>query len=173
MRLSLSVNDRHVVRASLEAQGWLSAHVNLSHGMTFDHSEDRVWINAIDVSNEPNSSHSTWDAVPLSIGDKVAIEVLPDGESDPPTGITQTSESPNNLFSDVDQARTLLAAIKICDKELWAALGRANEAEPEEEFIKIRNAVGSVLVEFDRQLISPILRRHPELLSEAQQMNLR
>ena len=173
MRLSLFVNDRPIVRASLEAQGWLSAHVNLSQGMNTDAAEDRVWINAIDVSNEPNSSHSTWDAVPLAIGDKIAIEILPDGESDPPTSITQTSESPNNLFSDVEQARLFLAVIKFCDTELWKALGHAQGAEPPEEFKKITNAVGSIVVELDRQLISPILRKHPGLLSEAQEMNLR
>jgi len=141
--------------------------------MNSDESRDRVWINAIDVSDEPNSSHSTWDAVPLVVGDRIAIEVLPDGESDPPTDTTQTSESPNNLFSDVEQARILLATIKACDTELWKALNRAQAAEPADEFSKITNAVGSVLVELDRQLISPILRRHPQLLSEAQEMNLR
>ena len=173
MRLSLSVNDRSVVRASLEAQGWLSAHVSLSQGMNSDAAQDRAWINAIDVSDEPNSSHITWDAVPLSVGDRIAIEVLPDGESDPPTGITQTSESPNNLFSNLEQARLFLATIKACDTELWKALSIAQATEPPDEFSKITNAVGSIIVELDRQLISPILRKHPELLSEAQQMNLR
>jgi len=173
MRLSLSVNGSPTVRASLEAKGWLSAHVSLSQGVNSDESRDRVWINAIDVSDEPNSSHLTWDAVPLVVGDRIAIEVLPDGESDPPTDTTQTSESPNNLFSDVEQARILLSTIKACDTELWKALNRAQAAEPADEFSKITNAVGSVLVELDRQLISPILRRHPQLLSEAQEMNLR
>lgn len=78
-----------------------------------------------------------------------------------------------NLFSDLEQARLLLATIKFCDTELWKALSRAQEAEPEDEFSKIQSAIASVVVEFDRQLISPVLRRHPELLPEARQMNLR
>jgi hypothetical protein len=172
MRLSLSVNDRHIANASLEAKGWLGAHVSLSNG-TESESANRVWLNAIDISEEPNSVHSTWDSIPLSVGDKIEIAVLPDGESDPPSGLTQTSESSENLFSDVEQARLLLAAIKVCDTELSAVAERAQNVETPDELHKIRLAIGSILVEIDQQLISPTLRRHPELLADAEAMKIR
>jgi hypothetical protein len=110
-RLSLSVNDRHVANASLEAKVWLGAPVSLSHGVQSEYS-DRVWLSATDHSEDPNSVHSTWDFVPLSIGYKIEIVVLPDGESDSPSEIRRTSESPKNLFSDIEQARLLLAAVR-------------------------------------------------------------
>lgn len=173
MRLSVSVNGSPIVRASLESEGWLSAHVNLSNGVDLDEPPHRVWISAYDRSEEPNSVASTWDGVSLSVGDTVEIEVLPDGESDTPTTVTRSSESPKNLFSSVEQARLLLSAVQICDAELWKVLNRVEEAEPEEELRKIRTAVGDILVELDRQLISPTLRRHPELLAEAEEKKLR
>jgi len=170
MRLSLSVNDRHPIRASLESKGWLGAHINLSQEI--DGERDRVWLNSIDTSHEPNTVHSAWEAVPLSVGDKIEIQVLADGEADHPAEITRTSESPKNLFVDVENARQLLQAIKVCDTELWKVLELAS-TEPPEELKKIRLAIGSVLVELDRQLISPVLRRHPELLGYATENKLR
>lgn len=173
MRLSLSVNDRHIARASLEANGWLGAHVSLSQGMETDEPTNRVWLRSTDTSGEPNTKHSTWDAVGLAVGDKIEIEVLPDGESDPPSTTSLTSDSPNNLFSDVEQARQLLAAIKICDRALWDVAERAKAVEPADELRKIVFAIGSVVTEIDQQLISPTLQRHPELLALAEEMKLR
>lgn len=94
----------------------------------------------------------------LSVGDKIEIKVLEDGESDPPNTVSRTSDSPNNLFSDVEQARLLLAAIKVCDRALWEVAERARGVEPEDELHKIVFAVGSVFREIDQQLISPTIR---------------
>jgi hypothetical protein len=65
MRLSLAVNDRPIARASLVANGWLGAHVSLSQGMDSD--ENRVWLRSTDTSDEPNTEHSMWDAVALTV----------------------------------------------------------------------------------------------------------
>jgi hypothetical protein len=172
MRLSLSVNDRPIVRASLATKGWLSAHINLSDGVDSQEPPNRVWLVAYDKSEEPNSVTSTWEGASLSVGDKVEINVLPDGEADPPTTLTRTSESPKNLFSEVEQARLLLAAIKVCDTELSGVLDRAGDVEPPDELSKIRAAVADILWELDCKLITPTLRRHPELLAEAREMKL-
>lgn len=172
MRLSLSINDRHIVRASLETRGWLSAHVNLSDGVESQEPPNRVWLIAYDKSEDPNSVTATWEGAALSVGDKVQIDVLPDGEADTPTSITRTSESPKNLFSNVEQARLLLSAISVCDAELSGVLDRAQEAEPPDELLKIRRAVADILWELDTKLITPTLRRHPELLAEAKEKKL-
>jgi hypothetical protein len=172
MRLSLAVNGQQKARASLTTDGWLGAHVNLSQGVESD-SNDRVWLSSTDRSEEPNATHSTWGGVPLVIGDKVEIEILPDGDFDAPDKVSRTTENPNNLFSVSEQARLLFASIKTCDKALWEVLRRAKDVEPEDELHKLRLAVGSVLLEIDRQLISPTLRRHPDLLQLAEELKLR
>jgi Tn3 transposase DDE domain len=108
-----------------------------------------------------------------SVGDEIEIKLLPDGEYDSPMTITRTSGSPNNLFSDVEQARFLLEAIKTCDTALMEVADRASRVEGSDEFHKIRTAVGSVIAEIDQQLISPMLRRHPQLLPEAEKLKIR
>ncbi len=52
-------------------------------------------------------------------------------------------------------------------------LEQAQRTEPPEEIAKIQRAVAEIIVEMDRQLISPTLRKHPELLEEAKAKNLR
>jgi hypothetical protein len=173
MRLSLSINDRHVARASLEANGWLGAHISLSNGIKSDEPANRVWLAASDISEDPNNVYSTWEPVTVSVGDKIEIQILPDGESDPPSTVTKTSASADNLFSDIGQARLLLETIKTCDKALCEVADRAVGIESDDELHKIRRAVGSLLAEIDQQLISPTLRRHPELLSLAQELKIR
>jgi hypothetical protein len=171
MRLQVSVNDGIPVRASLQAQGWLSVHLNLSSDDA-DSGPSQLRIQAIDKSNEPNSTISNWDLGALSIVDTAHIQILHDGEADPPTEVSRTSESPKNLFSNVDQARQLLSAISRCDKELMAVLEGSKAVEPEDEFKKITRAIGGILTDLDLNLIQPTLRRHPELLSEAQAKRL-
>jgi hypothetical protein len=173
MRLQVSVNNGVPVRASLQNQGWLSVHLNLSSDDDdTDGCSSRLWVQALDKSDEPNSTNSTWDLGTLSIGDIAQIQILNEGEADPPTEVTRTSESPNNLFSNVDQARQLLSAISACDKELGAVLERSKTVEPEDEFKKIARAIVGISSDLDRYLIQPTLRRHPELLGEAQEKGL-
>ena len=124
-------------------------------------------------TDDPNTVHSAWEAVALSVGDKVEIEVLADGGSDPPNSVIRTADSPSNLFSDVEQARMLFTVIHTCDEALARVLEQARGGEPEDEFRNVALAVGSVLAEIDRQLISPTLRRHPELLPFAEEIKIR
>ncbi len=173
MRLSLSINGRRVARASLEGSGWLGAHVSLSKDIEGGEPANRAWLVAADTSEEPNVVHSTWEMVEVALGDKIEIEVLPDGEADAPSTVTKTSASAENLFSDIDQARLLLETVQTCDKVLLELMERAESVEPNEELHKIRYAVTGVLTEIDQQLILPTLRRHPELLELAKEMKIR
>ncbi|MFZ0747387.1 MAG: hypothetical protein WAM85_23490 [Terracidiphilus sp.] len=171
MRLQVSINNGVPVRASLQAQGWLSVHLNLS-SHDKDGGSGRLSVQAIDSSDEPNSTVSTWELGTLSIGDRAQIQILNDGEADPPTEVRRTSDSPKNLFTSVDLARELLAAISICDKELSRVLERSRSTEPADDFQKIVEAMGSIIVDLDLRLIQPTLRRHPELTAEAREMKL-
>jgi len=172
MRLALTVNHGTPVRASLQAKGFLSAHVNLRSESVEGDTAGRAWLHAINESEEPNSINSTWEAGALSAGDRVEILVLPDGDADPPTEVQRSSESPSNLFSNVEQARLLLSAVSSCDRELMGILDRARTSEPPDELHKIARAVGGILSDLDRHLISPTLRRHPELADEAKEKKL-
>jgi hypothetical protein len=171
MRLQVSVNNGVPVRASLQAQGWLSVHLNFSSDDA-DGGSGSLSAWAIDRSDEPNATHSKWDLGTLSLGDTAQICILDDGEADPPTEVTRTSESPNNLFANADSAREALSAIHFCDKELMRVLEESRSSEPKDEFQKIARAIGSILAEMDRSLIQPTLRRHPELAAEARDMKL-
>jgi hypothetical protein len=172
MRLSLTINDGKPIQASLKSVGYLSAHLNLTKEPEKEQMAGRVWLHAIDESAEPNSVSSEWEGGAVSVGDKVEIQVLPDGDADAPTEIRRSSESPKNLFSNVEQARMLLSAISACDKELMGIIERARESESPDEFQKVAQAVGGIIYDLDRYLISPTLRRHPGLFDEAKEMKL-
>ena len=171
MRIQIAVNDGTPVRASLTSKGWISVHLNISSDGA-ETSDGSFWVQAIDYSDEPNSVNSVWELGDLSVGGKAEIHVLGDGEADPPTKVERSTERSTNLFSNVDQARQLLAAISACDKELMTFLELTRTVEPEDEFKKIGQAVAGIVAEFDRNLIQPTLRRHPELLEEAKQKKL-
>ena len=172
MRVQVAVNGGTPVRASLTSKGWLSVHLNFSKDDTDVESSGALWAQAIDYSDQPNSVNSVWEVGDLSVGDKAEIQVLADGETDPPTKIERSTERSANLFSSVDEARRLLKAISACDKELNAVIEQSQTIEPENEFKKIAMAIGGIFAELDRNLIQPTLRRHPELLTEAQEMQL-
>ena len=172
MRVQVSVNNRTPVRASLNAKGWLGVHLNLSTNDGATPSDASFFVHAIDYSQGPNSISSRWDLQGLSTGDTAKVEVLDDGETDLPTKVERSAERSTSLFSNVDRARQLLSAIRVCDKELSAVLEGSQAVEPEDEFKKIAEAIGEIVIELDRKLIQPTLRRHPELLSEAQKTGL-
>jgi len=171
MRVQVAVNDGIPVRASLSSKGWLSVHLNFSSDGEGD-SAGRLWVQAIDYRDEPNSVNSVWEIGSLSVGDKAEFRLLTDGETDQPTKVERSTERSSNLFSNVDQARELLLAIITCDKALVGVLEHSRTAEPEDEYKKIVQAIGGILAEFDRNLIQPTLRRHPELAEEAKEKEL-
>jgi len=165
MILELAVNDGPPLRASLNKKGLLSAHLNASIGAD-ENDTATISLTSIEETDEPNAVHSTWKAGKLSTGDKVEIRLLEDGVAHPPTEVRRTSESPRNLFAGAEQARRLLKAINTFDAELISILELARTVEPKEEFDRVVQAVGAVVMEVDQHLITPILRRHPELLEE-------
>ncbi|HEY3624732.1 MAG TPA: hypothetical protein VGL00_00555 [Terracidiphilus sp.] len=172
MRVQVAVNDGVPVKASLSSKGWLSVHLNFSRNDEPVDLPGSLWVQAIDYSEEPNSVNTVWELGDLSVGDRAEIHVLADGETDPPTKIERSAERLTNLFSSIDEARRLLKAISACDKELNAVIEQSQTVEPEDEVKKIAIAIGGIFAELDRNLIQPTLRRHPELLAEAQELRL-
>ncbi len=166
MLLELAVNGGNPLRASLNRKGLLSAHLNVP--IAPDKTDAAtIFLNAIDDTDEPNTVCSTWEAGTLRAGDKVEISLKQDGDADPPTEIRRSAGSSKNLFSSTEQARLCLDAISTIDAEVRGIVERARTAEPKEEFEGIARAFVSIIHEIDRSLLTPTLRRHPELLDEA------
>jgi len=113
-----------------------------------------------------------WSAGELSIGDKVEIHLLPDSDADPPSKTLRSSDFPAFLFSDPDQARKALAKVRDCKEFLEGILQAAKHNEPHDEALKVQRAVIAVVQRLGKYLITPTLRRHPELLSEAKDLDL-
>jgi hypothetical protein len=113
-----------------------------------------------------------WTAGELSIGDKIEIRLLPDADADLPTQTRRLAEIPGLLFSDPDQARQALAKVHICKEQLEGILQAVKFAEPHDEALNIQRAVIAVVQDLGKYLITPTLRRHPELSSEAKDLGL-
>ncbi len=166
MQLTLKVNDRETVKGAIGTKGVLGAIVNIS--LTPDNEpKGEAFIHAFGSSEK-----SEWDAGKLSIGDKVEIQILPDGDADPPTSTQSLDDIPAALFSVPAQARQALAAVHICNDQLQGILRASRDSEPHNEALKIQRAVAALVRDLGKYLITPTLRRHPELLSEAKDLDL-
>ena len=108
----------------------------------------------------------------VSIGDKIEIHLLPDRDADPPTRTLQSSDIPAFLFSGPDLARQAISKVRDCKELLEGILQEAKHNESHEEALKVQRAVVAVVQDLGKYLITPTLRRHPELLSEAKGMDL-
>ena len=77
-----------------------------------------------------------------------------------------SAESPNNLLSNTALAKELLDACRHFESRLFEIMENASAIEPEEEHRKLKRAIGNVLVDLGEDLLSPIYRRHAELIPE-------
>jgi hypothetical protein len=169
MQLSLSVNNQASVKGAVRGKGVLSAIITTSVPASGNEAKGRASIHAFEFES---SYGLEWSAGELSVGDKIVIHILPDADGDPPTKTRRPSEIPGFLFSDRDQARQALAKMHVCNESLQAILQAAKYAEPHDEALKIQSAVAAVVQDLGRYLITPTLRRHPELSSEAKDLGL-
>ena len=87
------------------------------------------WLNSMDTSMRPNTSTRSWNAVTLNVGDKIEIEVLPDGESDPPYTRPAEPRITRTTCSQTCQARLLCQAIQTCDRTLWEVVEQADVSQ--------------------------------------------
>ena len=113
-----------------------------------------------------------WSAGEFSIGDKIEIQLRLDDEADPPSKTGRVSDNPGFLFSDPEKAREALAKMSTCKESLEGVLQAAKVNEPHEEALNIQRAVIAAVRELGKYLITPTLRRHPELTSHAKELGL-
>jgi hypothetical protein len=169
MQLSVKVNNRPIVKGAVSGKGVLSAIITVPSRASGNEAKGKALIHAFKFDS---SEGSEWDAGDLSIGDKIEIHLLPDADGDLPTKTRRLAEMPGFLFSDPDQARQALANVHTCKEQLEGILQAAKFAEPHDEALKIQRAVIAVVQDLGKYLITPTLRRHPELSSEAKHLGL-
>ena len=165
MRLSLKVNGNPRLIAAVNGSGYLSAHLNLSERPKENEHYQVVRIVGT-RTQEPETVRLSWPQTELQIGDTVELSILNDGESDAPTEVRQSSDSPNNLFSDTELAREVLTVVSAFDSQLMHLLKKSKDAEPEHEHKKFALAVGYGLTQLGASLLYPIYRRHKELVPD-------
>jgi hypothetical protein len=163
MQLTIKVNDHPTVKGAIRNRGVLAAHVLASVSADGDVANMEAGIHAFDFGL---SGGLEWSAGRVSIGDKIEIHVLPDHDADLPTKTSRSADYPAYLFSDPRLARQALAKAQHCKELLEEVLQAAKNNEPHEEALKIQRAVIAVVQQLGQHLISPTIRRHPELLSE-------
>jgi hypothetical protein len=166
MQLTLRVNNGSAVTGAVGTKGILSA------GVTVLVPADGKEIDAKASIRAFEGDSSAWKIDNLSVGDKIEIEILPGTDADPPSETRRGCEEPMWLFSDPVQARNALAAIRICNEQLQGVLRAAGGAEPHDEAIKVQRAIAWLVQNLGAHLIYPIVRRHPDLLSEAKNLGL-
>ena len=165
MRLSLKVNGIRRLVAAVNGSGYLNAHLNLSERPNVNENSKLVRIVGIET-HESETVRLSWPEMKLQIGDTVELEVLSDGESDPPAESRKSSESPNNLLSQPEFAREVVSVVSTFDAQLMRLLKKSKETEPEHEHKKFALAVGYVLAQLGDSLLYPIYRRHKELMPD-------
>jgi hypothetical protein len=105
-----------------------------------------------------------WPTFELQRGDVLQVRVLPDGQGDVPAEVRKSSESPSNLLANTELAKNVLKAVSDFEGRLMELLSESEKTEPAEEHQKFARAIGGVLAEHGSQLLSPIYRRHRELV---------
>jgi hypothetical protein len=125
--------------------------------------EKNLCLHGIET-RETETLHWKWPSVKLKVGDVVELRVLPEGEGNEPSEIRRSSESPNNLFSNVELAKQVLRAVAEFEERLSKLLEKSEELEPADEHKKFTRAWGGVVYELGQSLLHPVYRRHKEFI---------
>jgi hypothetical protein len=166
MRLSLKVNGSPRVVAAVNGPGYLSAHLNLC-----ERPKDNDYSKSVRVVGfqtlETETVRLEWPEFDLQVGDTAELTLLDDGEGDPPSSVRNSSESPQNLFSHPELAREVLSMVSDFESRLMQMLDKSKTIESAEEHKRFALAVGYVVARFGDSLLSPIYRRHKELVPDS------
>ncbi len=165
MRLALKVNETPRVLAAVSGPGYLSAHLNLS-----DRPKDNDHSKVVRIvgfqTHETETVRLSWPEFDLQLGDTVELRLLDDGEGDAPSAVRRSSDSPENLFSHPEIAGEVLSAVSAFESRLMQVLDKSKNSEPADEHKRFALAVGHVLTQLGDSLLTPIYRRHRELVPE-------
>src|SRR5690242_20552337 len=132
MRLSLDINGRTRVVATVNGPGYLHAHISMR-----ELPKDNDYAKTVQISGTQTLETETvsidWPSFQLQIGDKLEFQLLPDGDGDPPSAVRRSSESPTNLFSNIELAKELLQLVANFETSLMKLTDKSKEIETAEE----------------------------------------
>ncbi len=165
MRISLTVNGMQRTIAAVSGPGYLNVHVNL-HDRPKENDYSKVVRVVGTETLETETVSLEWLTVELSTGDSIEIRLLEDGDSDAPSEIRRSSESPRNLFSRPDLAQQLITLVSEFDSRLMELVDKSEQTQSAEEHKRFTTAVGRVSYEVGESFLYPIYRRHPEFIPE-------
>src|SRR5690349_20685109 len=132
LRLYLDINGRTRVVAAVNGPGYLTARINMR-----ELPKDNDYAKTVQISGtqtlETETVRIDWPSFQLQIGDKLECQLLPDGDGDPPSAVRRSSESPSNLFSNIDLAKELLQLVGDFESRLMKLVDKSKETETSEE----------------------------------------
>ena len=163
MRLSLKINGNPRAVAAVNGPGYLNAHLNM-HVRPKDNDYSKIVRLVGSRTLETETVQLNWPNFDLQEGDTVELHLLNDGESDPPTEIRRSTESPKNLFSSVELASEVLSGVSAFERQLMQILEKSKNTESVEEHKRFARATGEVLAQLGENLLYPIYRRHKQLV---------
>jgi hypothetical protein len=166
MRLSMAVNRGNPIVATISGPGYLSAHLNMSDRPKDNENKKTVVLVGMET-RETETVQLKWPSIELKIGDVVELRILQEGDGDEPAEIRRSSESPDNLFSTSEMASELVRAVSEFEERLGKLLEKSRQLESVDEQKKFARAWGNVVWELGQNLLSPVYRRHKELIPEA------
>jgi hypothetical protein len=165
MRLSLKVNGSPRVVAAVNGPGYLSAHLNLC-----ERPKDNDYSKVVRIVGfqtlETETVRFNWPEFDLQVGDTAELRLLADGEGDEPIAVRRSSESPQNLPSNRELASDVLSVVSAFESRLMEMVDKSKNTESADEHKRFTLAVGHVLAQLGESLLSPIYRRHKELVPD-------
>lgn len=167
MRFRVRINGQDQFTASLPRAGFLSAHLNLYDRPKEGERTQSLSVKGFDTSNPTDTVALEWPKFSLGASDIVELQLLADGPGDEPQSKRRTSGLPTNLLTDRALAEATLTLVKDFEAALWRLMESAESIEPPDEHRKFLRAVASVATHLGEDLISPIQRRHTDLIPEA------
>jgi hypothetical protein len=166
MRIAVSLDGQLQYTASLQGAGYLNAHLNLASRPKENVAKRVLRIVGYDTNVPTETVSLQWPELTLNSGDVVQLEVLDEGPGDAPAQRRSSAEAPTNLISDSALAKDLLEICENFESRLFEFMEKASAIEPEEERQKLKRAIGKILVNLGEHLLSPIYRRHTQLIPE-------
>jgi hypothetical protein len=167
MRIAVKLNEAVQYTAALPGVGHLGVHLNLHNRATDGSRSGAVGAVGYDRKSPSETISMQWEELKLATGDRVEVQILEDGPGDPPQASRSTIDEPANLFSDANLAKELVSLVGAFEEQLLALLEKSEGIQPADEHKKFKRAVGHVFADFGEHLLTPVYRRHPELLPPA------
>jgi hypothetical protein len=167
MRITAKLNGATQYVAQVSGAGFLNAHLNLADRPKESSISCVLRVEGFDTNSPTETVSVKWPEISLAVGDIVQVQLLDDGPADPPVIRKSTIESPSNLFSNENLARDLLSLVGDFERRLFDLMERSEAIEPEDEHQKFKRAIGHAIVDPGKHLLSPVYRRHPELVPES------